>query len=119
MVDVLLVLLCFFIVTWNFARKENELDVRLPKAEDAPEQQSYANQTVLNVKSDGTYWMNRKAVAESELEERLRGLAALYPEYAIILRGDERAAYGVVARAINLCKKAGISNIAFDYAKSE
>ncbi|MEI9898267.1 MAG: biopolymer transporter ExbD [Chthoniobacter sp.] len=36
MVDVLLVLLCFFIVTWSFARKENELDVKVPSAGKTP-----------------------------------------------------------------------------------
>jgi len=35
MVDILLVLLCFFIVTWSFARKEMELDVKVPTAENA------------------------------------------------------------------------------------
>ena len=35
MVDVLLVLLCFFILTWNFARKESELSVTVPTAENA------------------------------------------------------------------------------------
>ena len=37
MVDVLLVLLCFFILTWNFARKEMEIDVRVPTAENGGE----------------------------------------------------------------------------------
>ena len=35
MVDILLVLLCFFIVTWSFARKELELDVKVPTAQNA------------------------------------------------------------------------------------
>ena len=34
-VDVLLVLLCFFIVTWSFARRENELDVKVPTAQNS------------------------------------------------------------------------------------
>ena len=32
LVDVLLLLLIFFLMTWNAARNENELDVKVPKA---------------------------------------------------------------------------------------
>jgi biopolymer transport protein ExbD len=53
MVDILLVLLCFFVITWSMARKENELDVRVPAAQAAQESNPVVNQTVLNVKSDG------------------------------------------------------------------
>lgn len=54
MVDVLMVLLVFFIVTWNFALSENELDVRVPSATKANEPQPYVGQVVINVKANGT-----------------------------------------------------------------
>ena len=38
MVDILLVILVFFIVTWNFALSENELDVKVPTATKANDQ---------------------------------------------------------------------------------
>jgi len=59
MVDILLVILCFFIVTWNFALAENELDVRVPSAAKANEPQPYVGQVVINVKADGTVIVNR------------------------------------------------------------
>ncbi|PYL09726.1 MAG: biopolymer transporter ExbD, partial [Verrucomicrobia bacterium] len=37
LVDVLLLLLIFFLLTWNAARNENELDVKVPKASAAKE----------------------------------------------------------------------------------
>ena len=96
MVDVLLVLLCFFILTWNFARKEMELDV---------------NQSVLNLKADGSMVMNTKPITFDELAERMAALAKINPEYAIILRGDENVPYKYVARIVGVCNGAGISNV--------
>src|SRR5882757_5704523 len=87
MVDILLVLLCFFIVTWSFARRENELDVKVPSAENARETNPVLNQNVLNVKADGSVVWNRKTVERPELESRLKELADLFPDYAIIVRG--------------------------------
>src|SRR3954468_19306268 len=85
MVDILLVLLCFFIVTWSFARRENELDVKVPSAENAKETNPALNQNVLNVKADGSVIWNRKVVEASELEGRLKELSGLFPDYAIIV----------------------------------
>ncbi|MEQ1858828.1 MAG: biopolymer transporter ExbD [Chthoniobacteraceae bacterium] len=113
MVDVLIVLLCFFIATWSFARKEMELDVKVPAAQSGKDPVSTVNQTVLNVKQDGTIVWNRKPVPLDELLPRLQSLARLYPDYAIILRGDERAAYKAVVNVLDVCRAAGIWNVAF------
>src|SRR5438067_10578823 len=59
MVDILLVLLVFFIVTWNFALSENELDVKIPSASNAKPSNVYVGQVVLNVKTDGSIVLNR------------------------------------------------------------
>lgn len=119
MVDILLVLLCFFIVTWSFARKEMALDVKVPAAQSGKDQVSTVNQTVLNVKQDGTIIWNRKPISHAELLPRLQSLARLYPDYAIILRGDERAAYKAIVSVLDICRAAGIWNVAFATDKVE
>src|SRR5450432_3880841 len=90
MVDILLVLLVFFIVTWNFALSENELDVKIPSATKAQEAKPYVGQVVVNVKADGSIVFNRKTITPQELQDKLEQLAKLYPDQAVILRGDQR-----------------------------
>jgi biopolymer transport protein ExbD len=119
MVDVLLVLLCFFILTWNFARKEMELDVKVPTAEHGEEPVMDVNQTVLNLKADGSLVMNTKPVTYEALGEKMAMLARINPDYAIILRGDENVAYKYVARVLDVCRGAGIWNVAFPVSRPE
>lgn len=119
MVDILLVLLCFFIVTWSFARKENELDVKVPTAENAREANAVMNQTVLNVRSDGVVVWNRKAIALPELQKKLKELSDIYPDFAIIVRGDERVPYRFITAVLDTCRAANIWNVAFATAKAE
>jgi len=119
MVDILLVLLCFFIVTWSFARKENELDVKVPSAENAKESNPIVNQTVLNVKADGTVVWNRKAMALPDLALKLKELSGLFPDYAIIVRGDERTPFRYIAAVLDTCREANIWNVAFATSKVE
>ena len=119
MVDILLVLLCFFIVTWSFARKEMELDVKVPTAENAKESNPVVNQTVINVKADGSIVWNRKTVSSAELIERLKLLSADFPDYAIILRGDKDAKYEYIVNLMDICRQANIWNVAFATGKVE
>jgi biopolymer transport protein ExbD len=119
MVDILLVLLCFFIVTWSFARKENELDVKVPSAENAKESNPIVNQTVLNVKADGTVIWNRKPMALPDLTLKLKELSGLFPDYAIIVRGDERVPFRYIAAVLDTCREANIWNVAFATSKAE
>jgi biopolymer transport protein ExbD len=112
MVDVLLVLLCFFILTWNFARKEMELSVKVPTAENAKEPTLDVNQTVLNVNADGSMVMNTKPISYEALGTRMAELAQINPDYAIILRGDKDVRYEFIAKILGICNGAGIWNVA-------
>jgi len=119
MVDILLVLLCFFIVTWSFARKEMELDVKVPAAESGHEATPVMNQTVLNVRADGAVIWNRQEVSRDDLMSKLKRLAELSPDYAIILRGDRDAAYRHIVAVLDICRAANIWNVAFATDKVE
>ena len=119
MVDILLVLLVFFIVTWSFALNENELDVKIPNATNAKPTEQYVGQVVVNVKSDGSLVFNRQPITEGELQKKLADLARLYPDQAVILRGDDHADYGHIAKVLDICRGANIWNIAFATARQE
>ena len=119
MVDVLLVLLCFFILTWNFARKEMELSVKVPTAEHGGEPSLDVNQTVLNVNADGSMVMNTNPITFEELGDRMATLSKINPDYAIILRGDENVPYKYIARILGVCNGAGIWNVALPVNQPE
>jgi len=113
MVDILLVLLVFFIVTWNFSLSEKELDVKIPTASHAKESDAYVGQVVVNVKTDGSIVFNRQAISAEDLVAKLRELAKLYPDQAVILRGDQNANYKYIVNVLDLCRQANIWNVAF------
>jgi biopolymer transport protein ExbD len=119
MVDILLVVLVFFIVTWNFALAENELDVRVPSATKANEPQPYVGQVVINVKSNGSIVVNRQPKTGPELLDQLKKLAQLYPDQAVIVRGDEAVDYKHIVEVLDICRQADIWNVAFATGKPE
>ncbi len=117
LVDVLMLLLIFFLLTWNAARNENELDVKIPKASEAKEKNAPIGDVVVNVKADGTVVVNRRTLTSTELSEMLRGLVGLDPNQAVVIRGDEAGAYKHVVGVLNTCSEAGVTNVAFATAK--
>ena len=117
LVDVLLLLLIFFLLTWNAARNENELDVKVPKASSAREKTSPIGDVVVNVKADGNVVVNRRTLSAAELSELLKSLVQLNAEQAVVIRGDEAGAYRNVIGVLNICSEAGITNVAFATAK--
>ncbi|MBV8812917.1 MAG: biopolymer transporter ExbD [Verrucomicrobia bacterium] len=119
MVDILLVILVFFIVTWNFALAENELDVRVPSATKANEPQPYVGQVVINVKADGAIVVNRQTKSPAELLDQLKQLAQLYPDQAVIVRGDEAVDYKHIVEVLDICRQADIWNVAFATGRVE
>src|SRR6266404_2407368 len=107
LVDVLLLLLIFFLLTWNAARNENELDVKVPKASAAKEKSAPVGDVVVN----------RRTLTGAELTDLLKSLVQLNSEQAVIIRGDEAGAYKNIIGVLNICTEAGISNVAFATAK--
>jgi biopolymer transport protein ExbD len=71
------------------------------------------------VKADGSIVWDRTQITREALQERLKSLAGLFPDYAIILRGDVKTDYDHIVQVLDTCRQAGIWNVAFATSKSE
>ncbi len=119
MVDIVFLLLIFFLVTWNFAREETELDVKVPTAREGKETRRSVGEVILNVKADGSIVMNRRTFTPDALKEALSRISELYPDQAIVLRGDENVDYRYVVDVLDVCRSANIWNVAFATSRPE
>jgi biopolymer transport protein ExbD len=119
MIDVVFLLLIFFLVTWNFARQETELDVKVPTAREGKENRRAMGEVILNVRADGTIVMNRRTFTPEELQSALTRIAEMYPDQAVVLRGDENTEYRNIVDVLDICRSANIWNVAFATSKPE
>jgi biopolymer transport protein ExbD len=119
MVDIVFLLLIFFLVTWNFSRSEMELDVKVPKAREGKETRRAVGEVILNVKADGSVVLNRRVMDAEALQAALTKIASLYPDQAVILRGDENTDYRHVVEVLDICRRANIWNVAFATSRAE
>ena len=117
MIDVFCCLLIFFIVTYNFSRNETALEVKVPTAKEGKETRRSISECILNVRSDGSVILNRQTLSLEQLQAKLTQLSQLYPDQAVILRGDEQASYRAIVDVLDACRAANVWNVAFATAK--
>ncbi len=119
MIDVVFLLLIFFIVTWQFARFERDMDISVPAAEEAEKLDRQKGEIIVNVREDGSIILNGRTVTEPELLSKLKTISDVYPDQAVILRGASDANFQAIINVLDQIKKAGIWNVAFATTKPQ
>jgi biopolymer transport protein ExbD len=113
MIDILLLLLSFFIISWQFSRSETELNVSVPTAQEGAEPDRQRGEIIINVLPDGVIRVEGVSVDLAQLYEKLAAIAKQYKNQPVRIRGDGGVAYQRIVEVIDTCQKAGIWNISF------
>ncbi len=118
MIDVILFLLTFFLLTWNIATNyEADLSVKVPLAKEGKEANRLPGEVIINIHQDGKIVLNRREISPAELRNILSGVYRQYPDQAVVIRADENTPYKYVVNVIDLCQGIGLWNIAFPTTK--
>ena len=113
MIDIVFLLLIFFIVTWQFSRSETELNVSVPTAEEGSELNRPKGEIIINVLQEGTIRVEGITVDLTQLHDKLAAIARQFENQPVRIRGDGKVAYQRIVEVIDTCQKAGIWNISF------
>ncbi len=113
MIDILLLLLSFFIISWQFSRSETELNVSVPTAQEGAESKQQRGEIIINVLPDGTVRVEGLEVDLTQLHTKLSAISRQFKNQPVRIRGDGKVAYQRIVEVIDTCQKAGIWNISF------
>ena len=113
MIDVILFLLCFFLLTWNLARYEQDIEVKVPVAKNGKDPARLPGEVIINLRSDGSVELERTTLSLAQLQQKLSEIQTVYPEQAVVLRGAENVEYKWVVKVLDACRAAKLTNIAF------
>ncbi len=113
MIDIVFILLIFFIATYALARDEKLLDVKLPEANSGRAEERQLREVMVNLAADGQIVVNRRPYTAVELEERLRRLAELTADPGVIIRADGNCAHRHVVTVMDVCARVGITRVLF------
>ncbi len=102
LIDVLFMLIIFFVLTATFI--QGKLDVDLPSGEG--EASEMKNTLTLTVEKDGAIFWNGLRITREELPELARGAG----DKDILIAGDKNAPYGRVAEVLSILRKVGVTS---------
>ena len=113
MLDVVFLLLCFFVATSVYSQWESAMDIQLPTADTSGVPDRLPGEIIVNVDESGAIRVNERVLSPDELLRRCRLLAKQFPGHPIVVRGDKRTSYDNIMRVIDICRKADIYAIRF------
>jgi biopolymer transport protein ExbD len=113
MIDVLFLLIIFFMVATKFDQLERNIDVAVPEVSQAGEENTPPEPIIVTVQSDGSIGIGGEEVTTEQLITRLaaaRSVAAATGP-AVVIRGDADCAFQHIAAVLAACRQAGISEL--------
>ena len=110
MLDVIFLLLCFFVTASVFSQWESEISISLPSASSSETPSRLPGEVILNVARDGSVTVNARKLTLSDLGERLRKVADFYPGQPVVIRADRETSYDSLVKVLDTCRVAGVWN---------
>lgn len=107
MMDIVFLLLIFFLVTSTFL-PDSGMDLELPESTTASP--SEMAPTMISVAEDGSLQLNGEAVTVEQLEQRVAALPEA-DRQKITVRADARVDYGIIVRIIDALRNAGVTGL--------
>ncbi len=108
MIDMVFLVLIFFLVATTFHQTEREMRIALPFAASAAPISSMLQEMVVNVDENGSILLGGRRVTAAALEQRVVQAVAANPEQKVTVRGDRVTAYANIVTVLDICKRAGV-----------
>lgn len=111
MIDVVFLLLIFFMVATTFANEEKQLELDLPAAETGEEAADQKDEIVVNITAEGDIVIDGEAVDRPRMEEIFARAARVDRETPVTIRGDRVAQLQKVTDVMDACRASGLFDV--------
>lgn len=111
MIDIVFLLVIFFMVGTKFAEMERTIKLEVPRVKDIGALTAVPEKKVINVFRDGTIIMDEVEYQLDVLESSLQSAVGEYSDLGVIIRGDADGPLQNVATVLTACKQAGVNDM--------
>ena len=110
LIDVVFLLLIFFLTATTFQKDEVEMNLDLPEAASG-QPSAERDVIVINVTRDGRVLVDGREVTVMALKQKLKAAATRDKDQEVMIRGDRRTQFGTVAQVFDACLLAKLHSI--------
>ena len=113
LIDIIFLLLIFFMSASIFSQLETEINITVPAAKQSTDIKRTPGEIIINISRDGKIVVNQKELGYGELETMLTRISDLYSGQPVIIRADKETYHKDVIRVLDICAGANIWNVSF------
>jgi biopolymer transport protein ExbD len=111
LIDVVFLLLIFFLVATRFEEEERDMDINLPRASEAQPTIAPQKELFVNVTKEGAFVVDGRELSLDNLQERLLDAYRTNPgQQRVIIRADRDSRTSNLVAVMNACNRANIRN---------
>ena len=119
MIDIVFLLIIFFLVGARFTEQERQYDIQLPSSDAVQPLTGVPDALMINVRQDGAILLGNQRMSLEELEDELRDAKENFEDQAVVVRGEGRGLYQPVIDVLGACHRMQISRISLAYKLDE
>ena len=110
LVDVLTILLIFFVVSTTFKRDQPQVQINLPDAKTATKAPAEMEHAIVTVDSNDQVRLDGQPIEVDALEQAVKDLPATRRS-SLALQADKKSSFGIIIRVMDALKLAGVKNL--------
>ena len=110
LMDIVFLLLCFFVTSSVFSQWETEVEITLPTAQSATIPGRMPGEIILNLNADGRVSVNGRVLTLEDVTSRLSRIAENFPGQPVVIRADKSCSYEKLMSLIDACRTANVWN---------
>lgn len=115
MLDVVFIMLIFFIVTTSFV-KEAGVEVNRPSAQTGSEEES--GNIMIAIRPNGEIWMDKRQVDVRAIRANIERMRAENPEGTVVVLADEESNTGLLVEVMDQVRMGGINDVSIATSNS-
>ena len=121
MIDVVFLLIIFFLVSSHLARQESQMELELPTASTGQDDIDLETpRLTINVRSDGSLWLAGRPIAQQQLQQKFNEARDRNGgNVEVRIRGSRQAPYSTVEPIMLACTSAKIWNVTYAVYREE
>ncbi len=117
MIDVVFLLIIFFMVGTQFTESERDIAITLPGAGAINTMLAPPDRREITVSADGTLHLDGQGVTAEQLMNQLQQMRSSYPDLRVVVRADANAKYQHVVTAFGAANRAGVRDVSTTAAR--
>jgi biopolymer transport protein ExbD len=111
MIDVVFLLLLFFMVGSHFGEAEGRIEVSVPGVGELRSMARVPDERMVEIEGNGTITLDNAIVTEQQLADQLRFAQSQYPDMKVAVRGDGQASFQRIAEVLQVIRSSGVQQM--------